>query len=50
MTAPAGTLPIAEHPPLTGWRNTIAAYFSLTKPRIIELLLVTTFPAMVVIL
>ncbi|WP_153396682.1 heme o synthase [Ornithinicoccus halotolerans] len=29
-----------------GWRATIADYVSLTKPRIIELLLVTTFPVM----
>ena len=31
-----------------GIRRTVAAYVALTKPRIIELLLVTTFPAMVV--
>lgn len=52
MTAPARTLPIAEppleHPPISGWRGTIGAYISLTKPRIIELLLVTTLPAMIV--
>ncbi len=30
----------------TGWRRTVAAYVSLTKPRIIELLLVTTVPVM----
>ncbi|HSK27734.1 MAG TPA: heme o synthase [Jiangellales bacterium] len=30
-----------------GWRATAAAYVALTKPRIIELLLVTTVPAMV---
>lgn len=29
-----------------GWRRKIAAYVSLTKPRIIELLLVTTVPVM----
>ncbi|MEO7071420.1 MAG: heme o synthase [Nostocoides sp.] len=29
-----------------GWRRTLAAYVSLTKPRIIELLLVTTVPVM----
>ena len=46
MTAPARAL-VAEAP-LAGWRQTIGAYFSLTKPRIIELLLVTTFPPMVV--
>ena len=28
------------------WRKTTADYFALTKPRIIELLLVTTFPTM----
>jgi heme o synthase len=30
-----------------GWRSTVGAYVALTKPRIIELLLVTTVPAMV---
>ena len=30
-----------------GWRGRFGAYFALTKPRIIELLLVTTVPAMV---
>jgi len=30
-----------------GWRDRIGAYVALTKPRIIELLLVTTVPAMV---
>lgn len=29
------------------WRQTFAAYLALTKPRIIELLLITTVPAMV---
>jgi protoheme IX farnesyltransferase len=48
MTAPARTLPVIERRALNGWRETAAAYFALTKPRIIELLLVTTFPAMVV--
>ena len=48
MTAPARTLGVHEPAvPLT-WRQTAGAYFALTKPRIIELLLVTTFPAMVV--
>ena len=37
---------VAETP--QGWRHTAAAYFALTKPRIIELLLITTIPAMVV--
>ncbi len=31
-----------------GWRGTIRAYVALTKPRIIELLLVTTVPTMIV--
>jgi protoheme IX farnesyltransferase len=30
----------------TGWRRTVGAYIALTKPRIIELLLVTTVPVM----
>lgn len=29
------------------WQSTLRAYVALTKPRIIELLLVTTIPAMV---
>ena len=33
--------------PAIGWRGRIGAYVALTKPRIIELLLVTTVPAMV---
>jgi len=46
MTAPT----IAARPAATihGWRQVAAAYFALTKPRIIELLLVTTLPAMFV--
>ena len=32
--------------PTTGWRRTLAGYVALTKPRIIELLLVTTIPVM----
>src|SRR5687768_1245283 len=47
MTAPAAPL-LVESPPITGWRSTIGAYVALTKPRIIELLLVTTLPAMIV--
>ncbi|MDH5372069.1 MAG: protoheme IX farnesyltransferase, partial [Acidimicrobiia bacterium] len=31
----------------SGWREVIGAYVALTKPRIIELLLITTVPAMV---
>ena len=33
-------------PPAIGWRRRVAAYVALTKPRIIELLLVTTVPVM----
>jgi protoheme IX farnesyltransferase len=47
MTAPAQTY-AAKPYSLAGLRETLAAYLALTKPRIIELLLVTTFPAMVV--
>ena len=32
----------------SGWQETVRAYIELTKPRIIELLLITTVPAMVV--
>ena len=32
--------------PVPGWRRTVGAYIALTKPRIIELLLVTTVPVM----
>jgi heme o synthase len=44
----AGTLPSVEQQTGIGWRRMVGAYIALTKPRIIELLLVTTFPAMVV--
>lgn len=42
------TVPPPGAPAAIGWKRTLGAYFALTKPRIIELLLVTTFPAMVV--
>src|SRR3712207_1053054 len=53
-TEPGGTIRVEEQAPTAvpvedatvGAR--IAAYFALTKPRIIELLLVTTLPSMVV--
>jgi protoheme IX farnesyltransferase len=48
MTAPARTLAMPPQVEIHGWRQTIAAYVALTKPRIIELLLVTTVPAMFV--
>ena len=44
------TVPVAHHDPtvpISGWRARIPAYVALTKPRIIELLLITTLPAMV---
>ena len=47
MTPPAGTatVPQAIGPAVTA-RDVIGAYVGLTKPRIVELLLVTTLPAM----
>lgn len=45
----ASTLGVTERAEESAsWRQTIGAYVGLTKPRIIELLLVTTLPAMVV--
>ncbi len=44
--APAqGTAPLPAR--AHGWRSTLSAYVALTKPRVIELLLVTTVPTMV---
>jgi len=43
----AAALPVAEGMPVPT-RGRLAAYVALTKPRIIELLLVTTVPAMIV--
>ncbi|HWV79410.1 MAG TPA: heme o synthase [Isoptericola sp.] len=37
----------ASGAPGTGWRDRLGAYVALTKPRIIELLLVTTLPTMI---
>ena len=45
MTALDPTARISASP-ATGWRRTVGAYIALTKPRIIELLLVTTVPVM----
>lgn len=45
MSIAAGARPIAGDP---GWSTKVRGYISLTKPRIIELLLVTTVPAMIV--
>jgi protoheme IX farnesyltransferase len=44
MARPAMTLPRAD----TSTRSRVAAFVALTKPRIIELLLVTTVPTMIV--
>jgi protoheme IX farnesyltransferase len=41
-TAPAAPLSLMQQ-----WRGSLGAYVALTKPRIIELLLITTVPAMV---
>src|ERR1700685_4775300 len=46
MSIEAPTLP--EQQGLARWRGTVGAYVALSKPRIIELLLVTTLPTMVV--
>lgn len=43
---PARPAPRPARPAGHGWRRTLAAYVALTKPRIIELLLVTTVPTM----
>lgn len=51
VTRPTGNVHVEDIPAApekTVARGRIAAYFALTKPRIIELLLVTTVPAMVV--
>ena len=38
--------PSAARPVKGGWRRQVGNYVALTKPRIIELLLVTTVPVM----
>jgi protoheme IX farnesyltransferase len=44
----AGPPPVVAVPrPAAGWRAILGAYLALTKPRVIELLLVTTLPTMV---
>ena len=53
ITDPTGALELEpqeaiEHDDTAGLRDKVAAYVALTKPRIIELLLVTTVPAMIV--
>ncbi len=47
VTGP-GPLHPGDAAPAVGWRRTARAYLLVTKPRIIELLLVTTVPTMVV--
>ena len=42
--ADAAAAPVAAH---RSWRDVVRAYVALTKPRIVELLLITTIPAMV---
>jgi len=45
---PEHLVPAVDAAPTThSWRSVVRAYFLLTKPRVIELLLVTTVPAMV---
>ena len=48
MTTQAPALPEHQAGALTRARSTAGAYVALTKPRIIELLLITTLPTMVV--
>lgn len=46
-TAPDGPADVSDGGPRArGWRDVVRDYVALTKPRIIELLLVTTFPVM----
>lgn len=45
--APRGAVPAVNVETAPGRRSAVAAYFALTKPRIIELLLITTVPSMV---
>jgi protoheme IX farnesyltransferase len=42
-----GTIETALQRPALTWRETAGAYLSLTKPRIISLLLITTIPTMI---
>ncbi len=44
--APDGPVDVRDAAAARGWRDVVRDYVSLTKPRIIELLLVTTFPVM----
>lgn len=46
-TVPAAASPAGARPANRGWRATLGAYLAVTKPRVIELLLVTTVPTMV---
>jgi protoheme IX farnesyltransferase len=39
---------LGDHSAVTGWRQTVADYVALTKPKIISLLLVTTLGAMII--
>lgn len=48
VTAPAGGKAAPADGAKTGTGGKVKAYFMLTKPRIIELLLITTVPAMIV--
>ncbi len=45
--APRGAVPAVNVETAPRRRSVVAAYFALTKPRIIELLLITTVPSMV---
>ena len=45
--APDTTVTVAPSGPLSRLRRTVGPYVALTKPRVIELLLVTTLPTMI---
>ena len=49
MTTQAPVIPERQDGALSRARSTVGAYVALTKPRIIELLLITTLPTMVVV-
>ncbi len=46
QTGPTGAVPGSSDPERATWKDVVAAYIGLTKPRVIELLLLTTVPVM----
>lgn len=45
--APSASVPGSSGAPGTSWWHRVTAYVAITKPRVVELLLITTLPAMV---